>query len=242
MVLALVLLVFVFVTGPSLFLLDSFTDNLGLYLRSLVYRTFFRDAWRTDDWQASWTLFYWAGWIAWSPFVGTFIARVSRGRTIREFVAGALVLPALATFAWLTVFGNAALHAEIRGVGGIVEAVEKNTATALYALLDTLPLADVTAPLAALLVGTFFVTSSDSGSLVVDMLTSGGNPNPPVWQRIFWAVMEGAIAATLLLLGGLKALQSAAICAGLPLTLLLGAMAWSLVVSLRKEPLGAGDS
>lgn len=234
-VLAALLLGFVFAVGPSLFLLDAFVDNLGHYLRSVVQRTFMRGAYRQDDWLANWTVFYWAWWIAWSPFVGTFIARISRGRTIREFVLGVLLVPTLTTFLWLTVFGNTALHLQIVDGVDIAAAVEADSATAVYAMLAQLPLAGVTSTLAALLVALFFVTSSDSGSLVVDMLTSGGLPDPPVWQRVFWALMEGAVAASLLALGGLKALQSAAISAGLPLVFVLGLMCYGLVKSLRAE-------
>lgn len=221
MALAALLLVFVFVSGPTLFLLDAFVDNLGYYLSSLISRSFLRDAYRQGDWYADWTLFYFAWWIAWSPFVGTFVARISRGRTLREFILGVLLVPSLLTFFWLTVFGDTALYQQIHGQQDLVSVVSAAPSTAIYALLAELPLATITAPLAALLVALFFVTSSDSGSLVVDMLTSGGNPDPPVWQRIFWAVTEGVVAGVLLLLGGLRALQSAAISAGLPLLLVL---------------------
>lgn len=238
------LLAFVFIAGPTLFLLDAFVDNLGYYLRSIVHRTFMRGAYRETDWFASWTIFYWAWWIAWSPFVGTFIARISRGRTIRSFVLGVLLVPTMMTFVWLTVFGNTALHLQIVEGKDIAAAVQQDSATAIFAMLAELPWAAITTPLAALLVALFFVTSSDSGSLVVDMLTSGGHPDPPVWQRVFWAFMEGAVAAVLLVLGGLKALQSAAISAGLPLVFVLALMAYALVRALRAEagllPVAAG--
>jgi choline/glycine/proline betaine transport protein len=235
MVLATLLLLFVFFAGPTLFLLDSFIDNLGYYLRSVVQRTFRRGAYRESDWLANWTIFYWAWWIAWSPFVGTFIARISRGRTVREFVLGVLLVPTLMTFGWLTVFGNTALHMQIVEGIDIASAVQADSSTAIYALLEQLPLSGVAAPLAVVLVALFFVTSSDSGSLVVDMLTSGGHPDPPVWQRIFWALTEGAVAASLLWLGGLRALQSASISAGLPLLAVLSLMVVGLLRALARE-------
>ncbi|MDH5670523.1 MAG: BCCT family transporter [Myxococcales bacterium] len=240
MLLAGLLLGFVLLAGPTLFLLDAFVDNIGYYLRSVVHRTFMRDAYRNNDWLASWTIFYWAWWIAWSPFVGTFIARISRGRTVREFVLGVLLVPTLLTFVWLTVFGNTALHMQLLDGKPIAGAVEANSATAIYAMLAELPASAATAPLTVVLVALFFVTSSDSGSLVVDMLTSGGHPDPPIWQRIFWALTEGAVAAALLVFGGLQALQSAAISAGLPLAIVLLLVAFGLVRALRAEAAGSG--
>lgn len=236
MVVAACLLAFVFVCGPTLFLLDAFVDNLGNYLSGLISRSFLRGAYRSEDWYADWTLFYFAWWIAWCPFVGTFVARISRGRTLREFVLGVVFVPSLLTFFWLTVFGNTALHMEVMEGIDIASAVHKDTSTAIYTVLDQLPLAAITAPLATALVALFFVTSSDSGSLVVDMLTSGGNPDPPIWQRIFWAVTEGVVAAALLLLGGLNALQSAAISAGLPLLFILILLCVGLWRALSTEP------
>lgn len=236
MVVAGVLLLFVFLCGPTLFLLDSFVDNLGEYLSSFARRSFLRGAYRTENWYAGNTLFYFAWWIAWCPFVGTFVARISRGRTLREFILGVVLVPSVLTFFWMTVFGNTALHMEVYEGIDLATAVSRNTSTAIYVLLERLPLAAITAPLATLLVALFFVTSSDSGSFVVDMLTSGGNPNPPVWQRVFWAVTEGVVAAALLLLGGLDALQSAAVSAGLPLMFVLALLCIGLWRSLNAEP------
>lgn len=229
------LLLFVFVAGPTLFLLRLYADSIGNYLQKIVQTTFWAAPFDGLDWQSRWTLFYWGWWIAWSPFVGTFIARVSRGRTIRELVAGVLLMPTALTFFWLSVFGGTALHLERGGDAGIAAAVEQNVDTAIFELLARLPLGSVTATVAMIVVILFFVTSSDSGSLVVDMITSGGHPDPPTWQRVFWAVAEGVIAAVLLLAGGLAALQSAAIATGLPFCLVLLAMCWSLVRALRSE-------
>ena len=181
-------------------------------------------------------MFYWAWWIAWAPFVGMFIARISRGRTIREFIVGVLLGPTLAGFVWLTVFGDTALHEEVYGAGGIAAAVSDNLPTAAFALLERFPLAELTGALCTVCVVLFFVTSSDSASLVVDTIASGGKHNAPVGQRVFWAVFEGAIAAVLLFAGGLAALQTAAITSALPFCLVIIAMCVSLLRGLRADP------
>lgn len=239
MILALLLLLFVFFVGPTVFILDAFSDNVGRYLGTLVAKTFWTDALRDNAWIKNWTLFYWGWWIAWSPFVGMFVARISRGRTVREFVLGVLLVPTLVTFIWMTVFGDTALYLERFGEGGIAQAVDENVATAIYVMLSELPLSQVTSLLAAGVVAVFFVTSSDSASFVVDMLTSGGHPNPPIWQRVFWAVAEGAVAAVLLATSGqagLSALQSGVICIGVPFCLVLLVMCYSLGKSLLADP------
>lgn len=215
-------------------------DHFGSYMQTVIGMSLFTDAFRSSSWQESWTMFYWAWWISWSPFVGMFIARVSKGRTVREFVFGVLLAPTAGGIVWFSIFGGAALHIELFGDGGIVEAVNQNVATAVFALLDHFPLAFISSALAIFLIAVFFVTSSDSGSFVVDMLTSGGNPSPPVKQRVFWAVTEGILAAVLLLIGGLSALQAGAISTGLPFCGVLIAMCVSLLYSLRKEQGTAG--
>jgi len=233
---AVALVAFVLLTGPTVFLLTALVQNAGTYLSGLVDSTFNLYAYRPTDWIGNWTLFYWAWWIAWSPFVGMFIARVSRGRTIREFVTGVLFVPAGFTFLSLTCFGNTALFLESSGAGvGLVAAVENNLPTALFVLLAQLPLATITSLVATLLVITFFVTSSDSGSMVIDMITSGGVNQPPVWQRIFWAVAEGVVAAVLLLAGGLAALQTASIASALPFAAVMLVVCYGLVKGLRME-------
>jgi choline/glycine/proline betaine transport protein len=178
-------------------------------------------AYEPNPWLGDWTLFYWAWWIAWSPFVGMFIARISRGRTIRQFVSGVLVVPVAFTFLWMTVFGNTALWQETNGLAPLVSVVRDNLPLALFALLEQLPLATISAGVATLLVITFFVTSADSGALVIDMITSGGAVDSPVWQRVFWALSAGGIAAVLLFTGGLEALQTAAIASALPFAIFL---------------------
>jgi len=235
MSLAVLLLLFVFVAGPTLFLLRFYADNIGNYLDKLIRTALWAAPFEGLEWQKSWTLFYWGWWIAWAPFVGMFIARISRGRTIREFMLGVLLVPTVITFFWFTVFGGTALHLELFGVGGISEAVSANIDTAIYELLGRLPLQSLSCFVAMVVVIFFFVTSSDSGSFVVDMLTSGGHPDPPTWQRVFWACSEGAVAAALLLGGGLVALQAAAVATGLPFCAVLLVMCISLVKALRRD-------
>ncbi len=231
--LASVLLAFVFVLGPTGHILAKLPRDVLSYGKQIVGAFTFGDRMGSDEWQASWSVFYWAWWIAWAPFVGTFVARISRGRTIREFVLGVLLVPTLVTMVWLLVFGETAMFMQRHGEADIVAAVNENNAVAIYHVLEHLPAAHLMSGLAVVAVTLFFVTSSDSGSFVVDMLASGGHPDPPLWQRLFWALTEGAVAIVLLLAGGLGALQSAAIATGLPFCVVLLVTCVSLVRSLR---------
>ncbi|MES1928752.1 choline/carnitine/betaine transporter [Salinisphaera dokdonensis CL-ES53] len=238
--LAAALLLFVIVMGPTLFIFESLTQNIGNYMSSIVDMTFNSYVYTgdegTDGFMSGWTLFYWAWWISWSPFVGMFVARVSRGRTIREFVMGVLLVPVGATFLWLTAFGDGALNMIMNeGAGNLLGAVNENTSTALFVFLEQFPFTWVTSILGTLLVITFFVTSSDSGSLVIDILTAKDGNEPPVWQRIFWAVLEGLVAIVLLAAGGIGALQAASLASALPITVLLLVMAFCLYKSLSVE-------
>jgi len=229
------LLVFLLILGPSVLIMDSFVQNTGAYLGNFFDNSFWTESYKNSSWQNSWTVFYWAWWISWSPFVGMFIARISRGRTVREFVLSVLIIPTLLTFLWITAFGGSAIDIEMRNAGSIAGPVKDNVAVAIYYLLEHFPFSELTNFAAIALVISFFVTSSDSGSLVVDAFTSGGKLNSPVGQRIFWAVMEGAVAAVLLLGGGLGALQTASITTGLPFAALLLIMAYSLWKGLKNE-------
>lgn len=247
--LALALMVFVFVSGPSLNLLNSLAANIGSYLQSLPalsFETFPNNGNGTaQEWQSSWTLFYWGWWISWSPFVGMFIARISYGRTLRSFIAGALFAPVGASMVWLTVFGDSALQQLLRDPANPVGSASAEQA--IFVLFNQLPVGGiielVAAVLAIIVVVLFFATSSDSGSLVVDILTNGGDPHPRWQQRLFWAVLEGVVAAVLLVAGAaggadaLSALQTASILAGLPFCLVLLAMCAGLVRGLRTERL-----
>lgn len=236
--LALALLLFVLLVGPTVYLLQTLVQNVGLYLSEVVNKTFNLFAYEPNDWIGGWTLFYWAWWIAWSPFVGMFIARVSRGRTIREFVIGVLFVPVGFTFIWLTFFGNAAMWLDMGSASGLIsDAVGADISTALFKFLENFPFASVSSLLATVLVVTFFVTSSDSGSLVIDIITSGGQEDPPVWQRVFWAITEGVVAAVLLVMGGLNALQTASLTAALPFSAVMLFVCYGLLKGLRLEKL-----
>jgi len=218
--LAALLLAFVLLAGPTGAVVGALPGRIARYAIDLAPLSLGVGLPGDLDWRKSWTLFYWAWWIAWAPFVGTFIARISRGRTVREFVLGVLCVPTLVSLVWFGVFGGTALEFEMRS-GGIAPLVTSDLSIGIYGVLERLPLAGASTLLAVVVVAVFFVTSSDSGSFVVDMLTSGGHPDPPTWQRVFWATMEGVIAAVLLWGGGLAALQSAAINTGLPFCLVL---------------------
>ncbi|BBF99422.1 MULTISPECIES: BCCT family transporter [Pseudonocardia] len=245
--LALALMLFVFFFGPTRDLLNSLAANIGNYVQEVPGLSFetFPDGGNgtADGWQSGWTLFYWGWWISWSPFVGMFLARISYGRTIRQFVAGCLFAPVGASMVWLTVFGSSALELVQNDPQHPLATAEPETA--IYVLLAQLPVPSFLITLASILtvfvVVLFFATSSDSGSLVVDILTNGGDPNPRWQQRLFWAVLEGVIAAVLLAAGAatgadaLSALQTAAIVAGLPLGIVLILMAIGLSTALRDE-------
>jgi choline/glycine/proline betaine transport protein len=234
--LAALLLIFVLITGPTVYLLDLFVSSIGYYLQKLPETSFYIAPGETGDWQSNWTLFYWSWWISWSPFVGVFVARISKGRTIREFILAALLVPTTAGFLWFSVVGGTGLHAEMNGAGEVLAAAQDDTkGSSLFAVLALLPWEAVTSVLAILLIFIFFVTSSDSGSLVDDMVTSGGDPNPPTAQRIFWALAEGSVAATLLLAGGLQALRSASLITGLPMSLVLIAACLGMRRALHRE-------
>ncbi|MGH3737000.1 MAG: BCCT family transporter [Micromonosporaceae bacterium] len=254
MVLALGMLVFVLVVGPTLFLLREFIESIGLYFQNLLQLSFSTTAYQEDGsaWQGWWTAFYWGWWISWAPFVGVFIARISRGRTVREFVAGVLLVPTLLSFLWFSVFGGAALWRELfsdsklvptddagQPLEGLTEdgASVVNETNVLFDLLGGLPGGAVVVFAAILLIVLFFVTSSDSGSLVVDMLASGGDPEPPTWSRILWASLEGAVAIALLLAGGggLWALRYASIIIALPFSIVMILMAISTWRGLAAE-------
>ncbi|MCF8024397.1 MAG: BCCT family transporter [Desulfobacteraceae bacterium] len=231
---AALLALFVMLVGPTLFVMDALLENIGYYIQHLPQLSTWNETYEHTQWQQGWTIFYWSWWIAWSPFVGMFIARVSYGRSIRQFILGVLLVPTMVTFLWLTIFGNTALFIEMFGAGGIARSVQENIPVSLFVLLENFPLSVVTSSLAIIVITTFFVTSSDSGSMVIDIITSGGNPNPPVLSRLFWAILEGVVAASLLVGGGLVALQTATIITGLPFALVLLGMCLALYRGLSE--------
>ena len=233
MVLAVLLLLFVIAVGPTLDILSGFFGNLGAYFQHLPALS--NPVGRDDaNFSQGWTAFYWAWWISWSPFVGMFIARVSRGRTVREFIISVLIVPSLTCVLWMTVFGETAIIQFVRD--GYEVATKAELPLQLFSMLDALPLAQITSFIAIILVVVFFVTSSDSGSLVIDVIAAGGKVDAPTPQRVFWCVFEGLVAIALILGGGLVALQAMAVSTGLPFTIVLLMSAVAVVKGLMSEP------
>ncbi|MBA6411639.1 BCCT family transporter [Parahaliea sp. F7430] len=236
MALAITLMLFVFIAGPTIHILETFLQNTGNYLNNIVARTFNLQAYTRSDWIGNWTLFIFGWTIAWAPFVGLFIAKISRGRSIREFVVGVMLVPSLFTFLWFSIFGDTALYAIMNeGYTSLIGEVKNNHAIALFKLYEILPLTSVMSFLSVLLIITFFVTSSDSGSLVIDSLASGGALHTPAWQRVFWASTEGVLASALLLAGGLGALQTMTIVSALPFSIIMIVSALGMWRALRIE-------
>ncbi|TDV97045.1 BCCT family betaine/carnitine transporter [Halomonas alkaliantarctica] len=236
MVIAAALLLFVVVAGPTLMILTGIGTTALDYVSHLLPLSNWIG--REDDtWYHGWTVFYWAWWISWSPFVGMFIARVSRGRTVREFLIAVLLVPTVVTLVWMSAFGGTALFQAANGVGELANGIG-DVSLAMFHMLEQLPLTSITSTLAIILVLVFFITSSDSGSLVIDNITAGGKTDAPKSQRVFWATLEGVIAGVLLYGGGstaLSALQAGAVATGLPFTLVLLLMCFSLYKGLHKE-------
>jgi BCCT family betaine/carnitine transporter len=236
MVLAAILLIGVFLLGATTEVFISIFVTLKDYFLNMIPLSGWTD--RPDqEWMQSWTVFYWAWWISWSPFVGMFIARISKGRTIAEFLIAVLIVPTLVTLIWMCVFGSNALIQAEQGIGELTNGID-DASLVLFQMLENIPLTEITSGVSIILVLLFFVTSSDSGSLVIDSITAGGKLDAPVPQRVFWAVTEGLIAATLLIGGGaqaLGALQAGTIATGLPFTVVLLVMCLSLVIGLREE-------
>jgi len=236
--LAMLMLLLVLFLGPTLFLIRLLLDATGGYLQQIIELSLSTDPMRGSEWQKKWTIFYWGWWIAWSPFVGIFIARISRGRTIREFIVGVLMMPTAFVLLWLATFGGTALDMALGEGNGIAAAVAEDTTVALYVTLERLPLAGITSALATLLIATYFVTSSDSGTHVVDALISRGSKRSPRRQRVIWGITEGLVAATLLVVGGtdaLASLQTASITAGLPVAVILAFACINLQRALQRE-------
>ncbi|CAM3462000.1 MULTISPECIES: BCCT family transporter [Psychrobacter] len=240
-----ILLSFVIIFGPTQFIFNSFVENIGNYLHEIVPLGLWTESYSGEEnWQSSWTIFYWAWWISWSPFVGVFVARISRGRTIREFILGVLLIPITILFLWFTAFGGSAVNMELMAAAdpnlvspGLIEAVKADTGSAIFKLMESYPLTEAVNLLIVVMIVLWFVTSSDSASFVIDMLTSGGDTNPPKIQRLFWAGAEGVIAAVLLAAGGLSALQAASIVSGFPFAIVIVVMMYSLLRGLSRDRL-----
>ena len=234
--LAVLLLLFVLVLGPTVFIFQAFIQNTGNYLSNIITATFNLYAYQPNDWIGGWTLFYWGWWISWSPFVGLFIARISRGRTIRQFVSGVILVPAGFTLLWMTVFGDTAIYyILVDGLSEFGVVVQNDVSQALFVFLEKMPISTITSILAVFMIVIFFVTSADSGALVLDILSSKENKPSPVWQRIFWSTLTGVVAIALLLADGLQALQTATIASALPFSIILLIAIYGLFKALKNE-------
>jgi glycine betaine transporter len=235
MVLAVLLVVFIFAVGPTVLIIGSFIQVAGSYAAALIPMSFEQNVFADSTWANDWTLFYWATWIAWCPFVGTFIARISRGRTIREFVIVVLLVPTMVSMFWFSTFGAAAVYADRQTGGKIAGAVSENVTSALFITLEQYPLAIVTSIIAMALVSVFFITSADSASFVLGSMSTGGDLNPRIAVKFTWGFIIAAFAAVVLLAGGLDALQKVAIIAAVPFAVIMIAMCFSLYVGLTRE-------
>ncbi|MFV2120867.1 BCCT family transporter, partial [Streptomyces sp. Act-28] len=237
--LAAALTAFVFLLGPTVYILDSIPASVGGYLEDLLPMATRTGAFSDHAWLGAWTIFYWAWWLSWAPFVGTFIARISRGRTIREFLVGVLLVPSGATVVWFCVMGGSALRLQSTGAADLAGAVREGAEASLFAMLDALPLGAVTSVVAMVLVMTYFITSADSAALVMGSLTSRGSLHPPTWLVVGWGVLMAVVAAVLLVVGGLDSLQTATILVALPFVVVMLCLCWALLKELREDP-GAG--
>ncbi|WP_428999938.1 BCCT family transporter [Streptomyces cyaneogriseus] len=237
--LAAAMMLFVFLLGPTVNILDTIPASVGGYLDDLLPMATRTGAYTDHAWLGAWTIFYWAWWLSWAPFVGTFIARISRGRSIREFLIGVLLVPSGATVVWFCVMGGTALRLQSTGRADLAGAVADGAEASLFAMLDALPIGAVTSFVAMVLVMTYFITSADSASLVMGSLTSRGALHPPSWLVVLWGVLMAAVAAVLLVVGGLDSLQTATILVALPFVVVMLLLCWALLKELREDP-GAG--
>ncbi|TCZ78818.1 BCCT family transporter [Paenibacillus albiflavus] len=229
------LMLFILFLGPTSFIFDNFTNTLGGYLQNIIQTSLHLTPFTENSWTAKWTLFYWAWWIAWSPFVGSFIARVSRGRTIKEFILGAMLVPSGFGFIWFSIFGSTALRFEMFDHYPIAEIVQKDLTAALFVTLEQLPAGTILSVVAILLIMIFFITSADSATFVLGIMSSKGDQNPRILIRLVWGIFQALIAVVLLLSGGLEALQTASIVSALPLAVILLFMVLSLMKAFKEE-------
>jgi len=233
--LAMFLLAFVFIMGNTRFFLDLMVDGFGHYLSNFVFMTFYTDPVEQTPWLGWWTIFYWGWWIAWGPFVGGFIARISKGRTIREFIIGVLVVPLAMTVIWFSVIGGATIDAQMTGAVDMWGAISEDTGSGIYALLSAYPMGSIVAVVVYFNMLTFLVTSADSAAFFVSMIISKGNLTPTTGMRVIWAILLGASAIILTLSGGLGALQTISILAALPFSLVVIAVIVAFVKSIQND-------
>jgi choline/glycine/proline betaine transport protein len=239
MVIAIVLVLLVLILGPTIFILNAMVQNAGLYINQIIQLSTWTEAYNDTTYQNGYTLFYFTWWFAWAPFVSLFIARISYGRTIKEFIIGVLLVPSLIVFIWMGVFGNAAIYQVLNNVGDISGAVSNNASTALFVLFDNLLFTKALSTISLILIVTFFVTSSDSGALVASMLSSKKHvditSDSPLLSRITWAILLGVVAAVLLKAGGLGALQTAVVIFGVPFSIITAFACREFYNSLDEE-------
>jgi glycine betaine transporter len=237
MLIAPVLLIFYFVVGPSITQINAFTEGLGAYLGDIVPMSFRLDAFSPDDgWMGSWTVFYWSWWIAWAPYVGLFMARISRGRTIREFVAATVLVPSLVSMIWIAVFGGAALQLARSGLAGdIAQTVQQSPAAGMFVFIQQYPMAGIMSVITLIVLWVFFVAGADAGTVVLGELSTGGEPNPKTWVRLLWGVLLAGVAAVLLVSGGLDGLQKASVLTGTPFAIILVGICAAFYKTLRDE-------
>ncbi|MCM0758148.1 BCCT family transporter [Sporomusa sphaeroides DSM 2875] len=236
MVLVVLILATLVVAGPTLYIFNGLTETSGAYLQNIVQMSFWADTFNTNPgWIGGWTIFYWAWWVSWGPFVGSFIARISKGRTIKEFVLGVLVAPTVMSFLWLSVMGYSALYVDVVQHGEIAATVAKDVSAAIFAMFQHYPLASILTFMTVLVIATFFITSANAATFVMAMLTSGGDLNPRAGLKIVWGLSSSVAAIALLIAGGLGALQTAAIAAAFPFVFVMLAMAASLVKAFTRE-------
>lgn len=235
LVVAAALALVVLALGPTVAIVDTLTTTLGSYISEFVRMSLRTSPFRENSWIGDWTIFYWAWWLAWSPFVGLFIARISRGRTVRQFLAGTVLAPSLVGFAWFAVFGGTALNLEIFRNVPLAEAAAQDVSSTLFIMFQALPASTLLSVVATVLVVVFFVTSGDSATLVLSTMSTQGNPNPPARIKIIWGVLVAAIALSLLMAGGLNAVQTATIVFALPFAAVLVLIAISVTLAIREE-------
>jgi len=241
-VLALVMFIYLILTGPTRVAAESIWNGCTHYMMVISRQFFWANLGGDSDWQGSWTQFYWGWWISWSPFVGMFVARISRGRTIREFVLGVLFVPAAVSCIWFAAIGGIAINSIQAGNDAVAVAVRDNFPVAIFVFFSDFPLPTLLSVVGIAVIVVFFVTSSDSASLVIDYLSAGGDPHPPTRQRVFWGIMEGFVAAGLLVAGGLAPMRSFQMITGLPLCVIVILSCGSLVYAWRSEPAALGVS
>ncbi|AWL36975.1 MULTISPECIES: BCCT family transporter [Streptomyces] len=236
LVMAAVLMVFIFVVGPTVYILDVIPASVGGYLNQLIPMASRTGAFTDGAWLGEWTIFYWAWWLSWAPFVGTFIARISKGRTIREFLLTVLLVPSGASAVWFCVLGGTGIRLDETGAVDMAQKQSQGTEATLFAMLDALPLTTVTSWFAMILIMMYFITSADSASLVMGSLTSRGALNPRAWLNVTWGILMAAVAAALLVAGGLDSLQSATILVALPFVVVMLGLCWATVRELKEDP------